>query len=158
MTFKLAQTVTTSTATDSQRYTISKPNVFATARAPEEWVPFVVMDGMAVLRFSGHYLLDDAIRFVKSTILAAKSHHISDVLVVATDISGFDPPSVSARHAMVRELAFAADGAVRLAAVLRRDMIDPHKFGVVAARNFGFTMDVFAAESDAVAWLRSERV
>ena len=100
---------------------------------------------------------DDAVRAAKATILAAKSHRLGEVLINATDITGFDPPSVSTRHALVRELAFAADGAVRLAAVLRKDMIDPHKFGVVAARNFGFTMDVFACERDALEWLRSER-
>ena len=158
MPFKLAQTEFLTSTAESARHTISKPNIFTTAKAPEEWVPFVVMDGMAVLRLSGHYLLDDAVRFTKATILAAKAHHIADVLVVATNISGFDPPSVSARHAMVRELASAANGSVRLAAVLRREMIDPHKFGVVAAKNFGFTMDVFACEREAIAWLRGERV
>ena len=128
------------------------------AKPSEEWVPLAIVDGIAILRLAGHYLLDDAVHSVKSTILAAKSHRLSEVLVIAADITGFDPPSISARHAMVRELAFAADGAVRLAAVLRRDMIDPHKFGVIAAKNFGFTMDVFATERAAIEWLRSERI
>jgi hypothetical protein len=148
MIFKLAQT--------TERTTASRNDIIA--RPSEEWTPFLIVDRMAVLRLSGHYLLSDAVRAAKATILAAKSHRIGDVLINATEITGFDPPSVAARHALVRELAFAADSAVRLAAVLRRDMIDPHKFGVVAARNFGFIIDVFACERDAVEWLRDKHL
>ncbi len=158
MTFKFAQSIRNSSTTDSRRKPINTFECVATELPSQEWVPLVVVDGMAVLRLCGHYLLDDAVRAAKATILAAKSHRMGEVLIIATEITGFDPPSVSARHAMARELAFAADGAVRLAAVLRAEMIDPHKFGVVAARNFGLTMDVFASEADALEWLRSERV
>jgi hypothetical protein len=153
MTFKLAKTNQSPSINDSRRRT----NMSATLKPSQEWVPLVVMGGIAVLNLSGHYLLNDAVQSAKSIILAAKAHRICDVLIVATEISGFDPPSVGARHAMVRELAFAADGAVRLAVVLRKEMIDPHKFGVVAAKNFGLTMDVFASEREALAWLRDER-
>ena len=38
--------------------------------------------------------------------------------------------------------------------VVPGDLIDPDKFAVVAAANFGFTAEVFTGEADALNWLR----
>jgi hypothetical protein len=40
--------------------------------------------------------------------------------------------------------------------VARPEFIDPERFGVVAAANFGLTVQVFEREEDAFAWLRAE--
>ncbi len=57
---------------------------------------------------------------------------------------------------MVREWAAAAQGALRLAMVLQAELIDPQKFGMVAARNAGLVGDVFTEEPQARAWLAAQ--
>jgi hypothetical protein len=39
--------------------------------------------------------------------------------------------------------------------VVRPELIDSERFGVIVARNRGLVCDVFTAEADAVAWLDS---
>lgn len=41
-------------------------------------------------------------------------------------------------------------------ALVRTEMIDSEKFGVVAARNAGLHSNVFSAEPEALAWLLSD--
>ncbi|MEP6634023.1 MAG: hypothetical protein ABJA62_07410 [Luteimonas sp.] len=38
--------------------------------------------------------------------------------------------------------------------VARRETIDPQKFGVVVASNFGLHTNVFETEAEAMAWIR----
>jgi hypothetical protein len=57
---------------------------------------------------------------------------------------------------MARSWAEAADGRLRVAMLVRPEFIDPERFAVVAASNFGLTSQVFDQESDALAWLRAE--
>ena len=68
MTFKLAHITAISSATKTRRHTISKPDMYATAKPSEEWVPLVVTDGIAVLRLGGHYLLDEAIQIGRAHV------------------------------------------------------------------------------------------
>lgn len=42
---------------------------------------------------------------------------------------------------------------LRIAMVIRPEMIDPEEFGVIAGRNAGLDTDVFSAEPEALAWL-----
>ena len=55
---------------------------------------------------------------------------------------------------MVRQWLEASKGMLKIAFVVPADFIDPEKFGVVAAANFGITADVFTTEDDALDWLR----
>lgn len=64
-------------------------------------------------------------------------------------------PSLGERYFMVRDWAAAGGGVIRLAMVVRRELIDPQKFGVLAARNAGLIGDVFTEEEPARAWLTS---
>lgn len=111
-------------------------------------------EGIAVFRPSGHLSLTEAIQLVKDAIAEAKRRAIPNLLVVGIDVEGFDPPGIPARHFMSREWALAGQGRVRLAVVIREEMIDPQKFGVAAARNFGLAMHVCSDEAEAVEWLR----
>ncbi len=54
----------------------------------------------------------------------------------------------------VRQWAGAAGGAVQIAVVAKSEVIDPQKFGGVAAK-FGASTNALAAEADAIAWLRA---
>jgi len=71
--------------------------------------------------------------------------------------ASFAPPTLVERLRMVRQWAEAADGRLRIAMLARPEFIDPERFGVVAAGNFGLAGQVFDREEDAVAWLRAER-
>lgn len=112
------------------------------------------MDGFAAWRPVGNFNFPEAVQAVARTIAQARDEGIGKLLVVGTQVSGFDPPSIAERHQMVREWADVAEGRVIMAIVMHGEFIDPERFGVVAARNFGFSMNVFESESEAIAWLK----
>lgn len=111
-------------------------------------------DGFAVFRPTGAYTFPQAVQAVAEAIAQARDAGSAKLLAVGTAIHGFDPPSVAERHQMVREWADVAQGRVEIALVMPAAFHDPEKFGVVAARNFGLTMDIFVSEQAAIAWLR----
>lgn len=115
---------------------------------------FEMVDGIACLRLAGTYRFEAATALVTSALAQAFMQRHERLLVVATDVVGFDSPDIPARHQMMRHWAAAAQAWVRLALVVRAEMIDPEKFGVIAARNFGFVTDVFESEHEALDWLR----
>lgn len=78
------------------------------------------------------------------------------VLIDASDVA-FAAPTLPERLDMVRALALAADGRVRIAMLARADFIDAERFGVVAAGGFGLSGQVFEREADALAWLQDEQ-
>ena len=116
---------------------------------------FEMVDGIACLRLAGSYRFEAATALVTAALTHAFMQRQDRLLVVATDVVGFDSPGVPARHEMMRHWAAAAQAWVRLAIVVRAELIDPEKFGVIAARNFGFVTDVFEAEREALDWLRT---
>ena len=71
-------------------------------------------------------------------------------------LTGFESPSLSERYFLVEKWARTANGAVRLALVIRPHMIDPQKFGVTVAVNRRLIGDVFVTEASAIAWLDSD--
>ena len=116
---------------------------------------FEMVDGIACLRLAGTYRFEPATALVTSALEQAFMQRHDRLLVVATDVVGFDSPGIAARHQMMRHWAGAAQAWVRLALVVRPELIDPEKFGVIAARNFGFLTDVFETEHEALEWLRT---
>ena len=58
---------------------------------------------------------------------------------------------------MIREWVNASEGKLKIAVVVPAVFIDPEKFGVVAAANFGMSADVFTSEAEAMSWLRNLR-
>lgn len=91
---------------------------------------------------------------IVAVIAQAHSRGIDRLLLDIRGLTGFDPPSLSERHAMVREFALAAGGKVRGAMVVRPAFLDPERFGVVAAANFGLVSNAFSVEDEALDWLR----
>jgi len=117
---------------------------------------FDMIDDIATFRPRASMSIDQAIWLVKSAIESAREQQIRKLLVVASDLEGFESPSIATRHMMVREWAGAAGGAVQVAVVAKPEMIDPQRFGVVvAAAQFGALTNVFTTDTDALAWLRA---
>lgn len=121
-------------------------------RSPDH---FEVVDGRGFFRPIGHMSLAAAAELVTVALAHARAHGIKDLLVNATGLTGFPPPSLSERYFIVENWARVARGAVRMAMVLRPEYIDPNKFGVTVAFNRRLIADVFEVEGPALAWLGS---
>lgn len=114
---------------------------------------FEVVGGRGFFRPTGHMPLAEAVARVDAAIAYARAQAIKDLLVNGILVTGFDPPSLSERYFLVEKWALTARGALRVAMVLRPEMIDPEKFGVTVAFNRRLIADVFVDEGPAVAWL-----
>jgi len=107
----------------------------------------------------GFYRPAGAVTFERAVDLVAESMRFSrtlglnDLLVNTTGFSGFQPPSIFARHALAVKWAESAGSALIVAIVARPELIDPEKIGVLMAQNRGASGDVFASEAAALAWL-----
>lgn len=117
-------------------------------------VAFEPGDGHAVFRLTGEHTLAGGVERIRAAIAQARAQRLSKLMIVITDTTGYDVPSLSMRLVMMRSWADAADGLVRAVIVCRSEFIDPHKFGIMMAANFGMTANVFDNEAEAVAWLR----
>lgn len=109
---------------------------------------------LPVFRLNGTSTLTQARQRVREAIERARDSGARGLLIDARDAGGFLPPDLAARHEMVRDWAIAAGGKLLLALVVRPEFIDPERFGVVSARNFGLVGNVFESETEAAQWLR----
>jgi hypothetical protein len=116
---------------------------------------FEMVDGRGFFRPVGHMSLAAAAELVTVALAHARAKGIKELLVNATGLTGFPPPSLSERYFIVENWARVARGAVRMAMVLRPEYIDPQKFGVTVAFNRRLIADVFELEGPALAWLGS---
>jgi hypothetical protein len=117
-------------------------------------IAFDTIDGIAICRLTGRHTFPSGVHLVRDAIAQAHEQRISRLMLVITETTGYDVPSLSMRLATMREWAEAANGFVRLVVVCRPEFIDPHKFGVTMAANFGMQAEVFCSEADGMAWLR----
>lgn len=116
--------------------------------------PVIEVDGIAVFRMSGQYSFEAVAENISYAIIQAVEQGHDSLLVDCIELAGFQPPSIPARHEMVRQWAAVAQGRVRVAIVICGEFIDAEKFGVIAAANFGLMGNVFKTVSDARDWLR----
>jgi len=111
---------------------------------------------VAVVRLTpAHTVFDHAVDLVAECIRDLVAEGTRHLLIDARQ-PAFPSPSLVERLRMVRQWAGAADGRVRIAMLAPAAYIDPERFGVVAAGNFGLAAQVFVHEDDALAWLHEE--
>ena len=125
--------------------------------SPADALRLETIDDVPVARLvATHHMFEQAVALftsvIRRTVAEGRPHLLLDVVD-----AGFAPPGMLERLAMVREWAQAADGRLRIAMVARPEYIDPERFGIVAAGNFGLAGQVFEREADAIAWLHEER-
>jgi len=114
------------------------------------------MDGeLAVLRIAGEHTLQQTVDAVTAALLRAREQSTDKLLVDITGISGFDPPTLGARHEFVAKWAEAGRGHLRIAMVVRPEFLDPDRFCVIRAANLGLAYNLFDNEARARAWLRA---
>ena len=113
---------------------------------------FEFRDGYVAFRPSLHGSFHEAVAIISTSLAAATLQQVTRLLVDARGLTGFPSPKVWQRFWMVVEWANITRG-LRLSVVARAELIDPERFGVVAARNRGLFANVFASESEAIEWL-----
>jgi hypothetical protein len=117
-------------------------------------LPLDCMDGIALFRPAGSMPLAAAVTLVETAIREARRRQCMGLMVLVTSLSGFGPPSIAARHEMMRRWARAADARLKLALVIPPEFFDPERFGEISAANFGLAGKGFLTEAEALAWLR----
>lgn len=114
-----------------------------------------VAEGIGYCRLSGNHGFQQSVKAIIEAIVTAREQGLRALLVNLMGARGFNPPSVTERHCMVRAWAEAAQGMLRGAIVVSPEFVDPEKFGVVAAANFGLVGNVFDSEAGALGWLEA---
>ncbi len=117
-------------------------------------LPVEVCEGVGIFRPASDCRFPKAVAILVEVISQARAQGLDRILIDIRGLTGFPPPSLSERHDMVRRFAAAADGSVRGAMVVSPEFLDPEKFGVVAAANFGLVSNAFTEEEEAMEWLR----
>ena len=117
-------------------------------------LPLDCVDGIALFRPAGSMPLAAAVTLVETAIREARRRQCTGLMVLVTSLSGFGPPSIAARHEMMRRWARAADARLKLALVILPEFFDPERFGEISAANFGLAGKGFLTEAEALTWLR----
>ena len=119
-------------------------------------IPLEMVEDVPVARLGRHRVFDRAVYLTANAIRRAIAEGHPHLAVNACAVA-FRVPALADRLRLVRHCAAAADGRLRIAMVVPSSFIDPERFGVVAAGNYGLAAQVFEHETDAIAWLRAER-
>jgi hypothetical protein len=96
------------------------------------------------------YLLVDLLVYVLQDVRARGR---MEALINLSGITGFDSPDVDFRRWAVKRWAQAANGAVRVAFVLRPEYICPERTGIATAAQEGLHAHVCSDEREALEWL-----
>ena len=119
-------------------------------KAPEN---FEVMEDYSCYRLSGHGSLAAAANKVIEVITFAQKQGVSKLLIDTTKWTGHARPDTLERYTVAAAFAKAAASVVKIAMVVRPEMMDPEKFEVTVAANRGLNGNVFDSEKEALAWL-----
>jgi len=116
---------------------------------------FELTESHAVFRPVGCVSLQQAVQMVIAAIVHAREQNIRNLLADLTGLTGFPSPSLVTRCQLVKDGAQASAGVVRVAMVVRPEIMDPQKIGVLVGRHVGLVCNVFLTEPEAVAWIQS---
>lgn len=128
-----------------------------TASHPSDTLHLEWVGDVPVVRLADvHRVFEAAVDALAVTVRAVVAGGHPHLLIDASGVP-FASPTLAQRVHMVRLWADAADGRLRIAMVAPPSFVDPERFGIVAAANFGLAAQVFVVEADAIAWLGEER-
>src|SRR5262245_48505817 len=103
-------------------------------KAPED---FEIMPDYCCYRLSGHGPLAEAAGKVIEVITYAREQGMRKLLIDTTKWTGHESPGTFERYQVAAAFTEAARSAVKVAMVVRPEMMDPEKFEVTVARNRG---------------------
>jgi len=119
-------------------------------KAPEH---FDIKDGYGCYRLCGHGALAEAGGKVIEAITYCREQGIRHLLIDVTNWTGHASPTAAERFDMAEAFTAAAGPTVKVAMVVRPELMDPDKFEVTVARNRGMVGNVFDSEKEALEWL-----
>jgi hypothetical protein len=96
---------------------------------------------------------EQAVDMVAAAMEHARALNLTELLVNTHQLTGFTSPSVFARYALAVKWAQSAAGSLKVALVVRPELMDPQKIAVLMAQNRGVAGDAFLTEVEALAWL-----
>jgi hypothetical protein len=114
---------------------------------------FEVMEGYCCYRLSGHGRLAEAASKVIEVITFSREQGVRNLLIDTTRWTGHKGPDTLERYNVAKAFAEAARSTVKLAMVVRPEMMDPEKFEVTVAKNQRLVGNVFDSEKEALTWL-----
>jgi len=118
---------------------------------------FEVVGTRGFFRPHGEITFEQGIELLVQAIRHARALGLADMVLNTLGLTGFQHPGVFDRYALTTQCAQSAGAALRLVFVARLELIDFQKIGVLIAQNRGATIDIFATETEALAWLDAGR-
>jgi hypothetical protein len=118
---------------------------------------FEVVGTRGFFRPHGEITFEQGIELLVQSIRHARALGLLDLVMNTLGLTGFQHPGVFDRYALTTQCAQSAGAALRLVFVARPELIDFQKIGVLIAQNRGTIADIFASETEALAWLDSGR-
>jgi hypothetical protein len=119
-------------------------------KTPEQ---FETMEDHSCYRLFGNGPLEEAATKVIEVITFAREQGIRNLLIDTTHWTGHPNPTTMERFDWAEAFAKAALTKVKVAMVVRPELMDPEKFEVTVGRNRGLFGNVFDSEKDALEWL-----
>ncbi|MES2921359.1 MAG: hypothetical protein V4819_07425 [Verrucomicrobiota bacterium] len=119
---------------------------------------FEVAESHYCYRLTGHGPLLEAAGKIIEAITFSREQGLRNLLIDTTNWTGHANPDTVERFAVAEAFSEAARSAVKLAMVVRPELMDPDKFEVTVATNRGMNGNVFDSEEDALAWLLDSNV
>ena len=113
------------------------------------------LDLFGLYRPHGQCSLCEVAELVRNAVEYCRHRGVTRLLVNVTGLTGFAIPTLVDRFLLAEELAQVAQKEVALALVVQEEYIHPQKFGVAVAARFGFKLEVFSSENDALIWISS---
>jgi hypothetical protein len=96
---------------------------------------------------------EQAAEMIAIAIKQARALGLADLVVNLLGLTGFEPLKIFDRYTMATKWVESAGAALRVAWVLKPELIDPQKIGVLIGQNRGASGEVFATELAALTWL-----
>lgn len=112
-----------------------------------------VLETYCRLRLPDTGSLVDVVESVTHAIVFCRRRRSSRLLADLTRVPRSISPTFMDRYLLAEEWSKAAAGEVAVAIVAHPEQIDPRKFGIGVATNFGMLVDVFTSEGPALDWL-----
>jgi hypothetical protein len=111
------------------------------------------LEGYALYAPELEVTLREGMDLVNQAILHCVENKITRLLIDTNGFTGFKFPDTLDRFTMGQEWSERAAGALNLALVVRPELIDPRRFGMMVARNRGLYAELFTSRDEARAWL-----
>ena len=104
-------------------------------------------------RPTGTVTAQEAAAMVSAAIRTARDLGLADMLIDGTGASGFVSANTFDRYDFGTAWAAAAGSEFRVALVVKPEIVDFQKIGMLVAQNRNALADIFTTEAEALAWL-----